>query len=48
MNAPGVASAFPPRYSVNVEDLGQLATTGLGVLTNMLEEANPAEPIEAR
>jgi Mg-chelatase subunit ChlD len=36
-----VTQAFPPRYSVNVEDLSQLATTGLGVLVAMLEDANP-------
>jgi hypothetical protein len=36
-----VTRAFPPRYSVNVTDLGQLATTGLGVLVAMLEDANP-------
>jgi hypothetical protein len=36
-----VAKAFPPRYSVNVEDLQQLASTGLGVLCAMLEDANP-------
>jgi Mg-chelatase subunit ChlD len=36
-----VTRAFPPRYSVNVTDLGQLASTGLGVLVAMLEDANP-------
>jgi Mg-chelatase subunit ChlD len=36
-----VTRAFPPRYSVNVTDLNQLATTGLGVLVAMLEDANP-------
>jgi Mg-chelatase subunit ChlD len=41
MNAAQVIDAFPPRYSVNVSDLGQLATTGLGVLTDMLEDHNP-------
>jgi Mg-chelatase subunit ChlD len=38
-----VTRAFPPRYSVNVTDLGQLASTGLGVLVAMLEDANPRE-----
>jgi Mg-chelatase subunit ChlD len=36
-----VVKAFPPRYSVDVKDLAQLAATGLGVLVNMLEDANP-------
>jgi Mg-chelatase subunit ChlD len=41
MDCPSVTAAFPPRYSVNVENLHQLATTGLGVLVQMLEDANP-------
>jgi hypothetical protein len=41
MACASVAAAFPPRYSVNVQDLDQLATTGLGVLCTMLEDANP-------
>ena len=36
-----VVRAFPPRYSVNVDDLRQLAKTGLGKLCAMLEDANP-------
>ena len=36
-----VIAAFPPRYSVNVENLDQLAQAGLGVLVSMLEDANP-------
>jgi Mg-chelatase subunit ChlD len=38
MNCFQVVQAFPERYSVNVEDLNQLATTGLGILSRMLEE----------
>ncbi len=41
MDCPSVTAAFPPHYSVNVENLHQLATTGLGVLVRMLEDANP-------
>ena len=41
MDCQSVTDAFPPRYSVNVTDLTHLATTGLGVLTDMLEDANP-------
>ena len=41
MACASVTAAFPPRYSVNVEDLAQLATKGLGVLCTMLEDANP-------
>jgi Mg-chelatase subunit ChlD len=42
INCSSVVRAFPPRYSVNVESLDQLAATGLGVLVAMLEDANPA------
>jgi len=41
MQAAGVTRAFPPRYSVNVQDLDQLAQVGLGVLVDMLEDAAP-------
>jgi hypothetical protein len=41
MDCASVTAAFPPRYSVNVTDLAQLASTGLGVLVSMLEDANP-------
>ena len=41
INCDQVVAAFPPRYSVNVKDLAQLAATGLGVLVAMLEDANP-------
>lgn len=41
MDCASVAAAFPPRYSVNVTDLAQLATKGLGVLVDMLEDAAP-------
>jgi hypothetical protein len=41
MACASVIDAFPPRYSVNVNDLTQLASTGLGVLVTMLEDANP-------
>jgi nitric oxide reductase activation protein len=41
INCDQVVAAFPPRYSVNVENLAQLAATGLGVLVAMLEDANP-------
>jgi hypothetical protein len=41
MACPSVTAAFPPRYSVNVSDLSQLAGAGLGVLVQMLEDANP-------
>ena len=41
MQCASVTAAFPPRYSVNVEDLQQLAQQGLGVLVSMLEDANP-------
>ena len=41
MACAAVIDAFPPRYSVNVTDLTQLASTGLGVLVTMLEDANP-------
>ena len=41
MDCASVTAAFPPRYSVNVTDLAQLAGTGLGVLVAMLEDANP-------
>lgn len=34
-----VVKAFPERYSVNVNDLDQLAKTGLGALARMLEDA---------
>jgi cobalamin biosynthesis protein CobT len=34
-----VIAAFPPRYSVNVDDINQLAATGLGALVGMLEDA---------
>ena len=40
MCAPDVIHAFPPRYSVNVNDLAQLASTGMGVLVDMLEDSN--------
>jgi hypothetical protein len=40
MNCEAVVAGFPPDYSVNVRDLDQLAGTGLGVLTDMLEDAN--------
>ena len=33
-----IADAFPDGYSVNVDNLDQLATTGLGTLVRMLEE----------
>jgi Mg-chelatase subunit ChlD len=36
-----VIAAFPPRYSVSVENLAQLAQAGLGTLVAMLEDANP-------
>ena len=39
LNCENVVKSFPPRYSVNVEDLQQLSTTGLGTLARMLEEA---------
>lgn len=39
MDCETVIRAFPPRYSVNVANLQQLATTGLGTLARMLEEA---------
>jgi hypothetical protein len=42
MACAAVTAAFPKRYSVNVENLAQLAQTGLGVLVRMLEDANPA------
>ena len=41
MDCASVTAAFPPRYSVNVTDLAQLSSTGLGVLVAMLEDANP-------
>jgi anti-anti-sigma regulatory factor len=41
MSCKSVIKAFPPRYSINVENLEQLAATGLGVLVAMLEDANP-------
>jgi nitric oxide reductase activation protein len=41
MDCEAVVEAFPPRYSVNVKSLTQLATTGLGVLADMLEDTNP-------
>lgn len=41
MDAAEVTRAFPPRYSVNVQDLDQLACTGLGVLVDMLEDTSP-------
>jgi hypothetical protein len=41
MDCATVAKAFPPRYSVNVTELDQLASAGLGVLCAMLEDANP-------
>jgi hypothetical protein len=41
MACQSVIDAFPPRYSVNVNDLTQLASTGLGVLVAMLEDASP-------
>jgi len=36
-----VIEAFPRGYSVNVENLEGLASVGMGVLANMLEDANP-------
>jgi hypothetical protein len=39
MACDSVVQAFPPRYSVNVVDMQQLAATGLGTLARMLEEA---------
>jgi hypothetical protein len=41
MACANVIAAFPPRYSVNVENLEQLAQAGLGTLVTMLEDANP-------
>jgi len=41
MSCASVIAAFPPRYSVNVENIAQLAQAGLGVLVSMLEDANP-------
>jgi Mg-chelatase subunit ChlD len=41
LNAPRVIAAFPPQYSINVDDLDQLSAKGLGVLVDMLEDANP-------
>jgi hypothetical protein len=41
MSCASVIAAFPPRYSVNVENIEQLAQAGLGVLVSMLEDANP-------
>ena len=41
MACASVTAAFPPRYSINVADLQQLAQTGLGVLVRMLEDAAP-------
>jgi Mg-chelatase subunit ChlD len=41
MSCASVIAAFPPRYSVNVENIDQLAQAGLGVLVSMLEDANP-------
>jgi Mg-chelatase subunit ChlD len=41
LNAPRVIAAFPPEYSVNVDNLDQLSAKGLGVLVDMLEDANP-------
>jgi len=41
MDCDSVTQAFPPRYSVNVKDLRQLAEAGLGVLVAMLEDASP-------
>jgi Mg-chelatase subunit ChlD len=40
MGCEEVVQAFPPRWSVNVQDLTRLATTGLGVIVDMLEDAN--------
>ena len=40
MNCERVIAAFPDGYSVNIEDLDQLATTGLGTLVRMLEDAD--------
>src|SRR5262249_29325279 len=37
-----VIDSFPPGYSVNVHDLNQLATTGLGQLVRMMEDAQEA------
>jgi Mg-chelatase subunit ChlD len=39
MDCAEVVDAFPPRYSLNVTNVEQLATTGLGVLCGMLEDA---------
>ena len=40
MNCDAVIAAFPDGYSVNIEDITQLATTGLGTLVRMLEDAD--------
>jgi Mg-chelatase subunit ChlD len=38
MDCASVTAAFPPRYSINVQDLRQLAAAGLGALVSMLED----------
>jgi hypothetical protein len=38
MDCEVVIRAFPKRYSINVRDLNQIATTGLGTLARMLED----------
>jgi hypothetical protein len=40
MNCEKVIKAFPDGYSVNIEDMNQLAATGLGTLVRMLEDAD--------
>jgi hypothetical protein len=41
MACESIVAAFPKPYSVNVNDLAHLARTGLGVLVDILEEADP-------